>query len=404
MYITLEQRRKITIAIIVLIIIDLVALGSTTLIDFSKKPLTDDKNQTTAAPQQTKVAPPSETSKTEEIELPYTQYEESTSSCKYYYEGGDCYVPLSYCVPDATVKSQKQLDREKYCSSSPQLNVRSLRSPEGSVCPFIASEGDFVNLRSIVEDPDEQDPTNPFGPLGRLDLQFSSPFSDNNGVWQTARGDAGIHNFTVYVTDGEYASEKEYCIEIALGNRPPALSNLQNMEVTAGEAITLDPKCADPDNDAVTLGYQGDISNRGWMASNTKNTAMKDVGKHVVTVSCSDARGLSTFKSIAIFVFATAPESIGTLQLILDSKEIVVNEGEKVVIMPHVRSEEGRQVTVTYSGWMDSAEKQTTYTDAGTYSVEVAATDGISTVSDTVTVTVINVNRPPEIVGTERVR
>lgn len=311
---------------------------------------------------------------------------------------------MSYCVPDATVKSPKQLDSDKYCSDTPQLNVRSLRSPEGSTCPFIASEGDIVNIRSIVQDPDEQDPTHPVGPLGRLELRFSSPFSDNNGVWQTVKGDAGIHNFTVDVTDGEYTSDKGYCIEITEGNRPPVLSNLQNREVTVGDTVTLNPTCTDPDNDAVSITYQGDISNRHWMTANTKETSARDVGRHIITVSCTDARGLSTYKSVTIFVFATPPESIGTLQLILDSNEITVNEGETVIIVPHIRSEEGREVTITYTGWMDASEKQTTYNDAGTYTVVVSATDGRSTVTETVMVNVINVNRPPEIVGTERVR
>ncbi len=405
MYITLEQRRKIMIASITLGILILLAIGV-----FAVVKLSNGKDETASKAEQPQATTPTqqagkepEPEEPEDIPLPYTQYDEETSSCKYYYEDGSCYVPLSYCVPDAAIKTPRELDREKYCSETPELKARSLQT-EGSACLFTATEGDIVNIRSIVQDPDESDPRNPVGPLGRLDVRFSYPFADSNGVWQTLKGDAGMHNFTVRVTDGEYTEEKPYCIEVLQGNRPPALGNLNNLEVVAGETVKLEPTCTDPDNDEVKITYQGDISNRNWITESAKKTEPKDVGRHIITVSCTDARGLTTYKSIVVFVWSQAPQVTGALQMILEANEVTVREGETVSIHPRVVSGSGREATIAYSGWMDSSEKQTDYNDAGTYQVTVTATDGVSTVSDAVTVHVLNVNRPPQIVNTERVR
>lgn len=343
------------------------------------------------------------TIKQENIPKSYTQIDEETGSCIYYYENEQCYVPLRFCVTNPEVRTPQEINPDEYCSETPELEAKTLQSPEGtSSCPFIATEGDLVNLRSIVEDPDEQDPSHPIGPLGRLEIKFSYPFSDSNGVWQTKKGDVSIYNFTVTVTDGEYTEEKAYCIEVFLGNQPPVLGNLNDIEVVAGETIELDPTCTDPDGEAVTITLAGDISSRGWLQERTKKTQEKEVGTHTVTVACSDRRGLATYKSIRVSVLPRPAEATGQLQLIVDPQEIVVKEGETVKIEPRIISESGKEVKVTYEGWMTSAEKQTTYNDAGSYTVIVTATDGVSTVQETVTVTVLNVNRPPQIVSTER--
>jgi hypothetical protein len=64
-----------------------------------------------------------------------------------------------------------------------------------------------------------------------------------------------------------------------------------------------------------------------------------------------------------------------------------------------IEDEEGDEVVVTYSGWMTTSTYQTTYDDAGTYTVTVTADDGNGQITTTdITIVVEDVNRPPVFV------
>jgi hypothetical protein len=386
---TSEKRRLAVVAIIALIIIAGVALyfyyGAS------------DKITT----KETKATPVQQTQDKPVQIKSYTQYDAAEKTCVYNYGEGDCYVPLSFCVNDPKVKTPQELDREKYCSQLPQLDVKSLQSKEGSACPFTGSEGDVINLYSIVRDPDENDPTHKYGPLGKLQVAFSEPFADTDGVWVTQKGDKGIYSFDVSVTDGEYTDTKPYCIEITEGNKPPVLTNVHDKVVLVGQTVTLEPVCTDPDGDKVTITYMGDISDREWMTSNTKQTGPKDIGEHDVTVICRDTRGLPAYKTATITVLAAPPGKTGTLWFETEPKDVVVNEGETITLNPQVHSSLNKPITISYVGWMTSNTKKVSYNDAGDYKVTIVATDGSATIQSTINVKVLNVNRPPEIVGTE---
>ena len=74
-----------------------------------------------------------------------------------------------------------------------------------------------------------------------------------------------------------------------------------------------------------------------------------------------------------------------------------VKEGDTVTLNPKATDADGDRLSYSYSGWMSSNTKQTGYSDAGVHKVNVSVTDGISTVSQEVTVTVSDVNREPDV-------
>ena len=331
----------------------------------------------------------------------YTRYDKKTNTCVYYYEEGKCYVPLSYCVLDEEIKTNQDINKEKFCSDTPEIKVEALISPKGSTCPFTATEGDKISIKSIVKDPDAEDPQHAYGPLGKLEVHFSEPFGDNNGIWQTQKGNAGVHYFKVTVNDGEYTTEKTYCIEIKPGNRPPVLENMQDITVIAGHNIAVEAKCTDPDGDKVTISYTGDLSSREWLLDGKRTTTSMDVGTRSITAVCMDSRGLPTYKSFKVKVLAQNDKEVtNALVFTVEPEDMTVNEGEKVVLNAQAISSTEKPVTIAYSGWMNAATRETGYNDAGTYSVTITATDGISTIEKTIKITVANVNRPPEIVDT----
>ncbi len=110
---------------------------------------------------------------------------------------------------------------------------------------------------------------------------------------------------------------------------------------------------------------------------------------------------MPTYKTATITVLAGPPEETGTLKFITELEDIVVKEGETITLKPKAESTLGKPVTISYTGWMTSNTKKTTFKDAGDYKVTIIANDGTATIQKTVDIHVINVNRPPEIVGTE---
>ena len=391
MFLTTQETRRITVTILIAVIIILAVAAY-----FYFEPMKIfSANTDNTQESEEKTETPQTGIKT------YTQYDGSQRTCAYHYENKQCYVPLSFCVTDPSVKTTQEIDAKKYCSETPQISAQALVSPAGSTCPFTATEGDLIDLFSIVRDPDEGDPSHPYGPLGRLEVSFSEPFKGNKGLWKTEPGDAGVYYFEISVTDGEFTDTNHYCIEVKMGNRPPVISNIHDAQVFVGEMITLEPTCVDPDGDAVTISYIGDLSDREWYTGTPKRAEEKDLGLHIVTVRCTDNRGLPAYKSIKARVLATTAAPPPTIQFIEELANITIMEGETVTLSPQVESDVGRPVTITYGGWMESSSKTASFTDSGVHEVTVTATDGISTISTTITITVINVNRPPEIVGTQ---
>ena len=85
---------------------------------------------------------------------------------------------------------------------------------------------------------------------------------------------------------------------------------------------------------------------------------------------------------------------------IITAENVRVFEGEDVVLNAKCIDEEIDHVTFTYSGWMNEDTYTTSYEDQGMHSVELTCTDDFGGVSTkTVSVTVVDVNRPPEIVS-----
>ena len=78
--------------------------------------------------------------------------------------------------------------------------------------------------------------------------------------------------------------------------------------------------------------------------------------------------------------------------------DVMVRETETVSLSPQATDPDGDEITYQISDPVgDTGTWQTTYDDAGVYTVKVTATDGQLDSSREVKVTVVNVNRPPVI-------
>ena len=156
--------------------------------------------------------------------------------------------------------------------------------------------------------------------------------------------------------------------------------------VVEGELVELKPRVNDPDGDNIEISFSEPLDENGqWY------TQEGDAGEYVVTVTASDGKTVNEQK-IKIVV-----EALNKAPAIEINSELRFNEGETVVLNPNVVDPEGSDVTVTFSGWMNSDTQQTGYEDSGSYDVQITATDGEKTSTKTVKVIVENVNRAPVI-------
>jgi len=161
---------------------------------------------------------------------------------------------------------------------------------------------------------------------------------------------------------------------------------LPMITVTEGDLVKLNVRATDADGDVLTYQYTAPLNGEGkWQ------TRAGDAGVFYSTITVSDGK-TETVKKVKIVVEPKNNKPV--LEFIPD---ISVREGETVTISPKASDSDGQRLTYKYSGWMTSNIKQVGYNEEGRHTVTVSVTDGISTVSQDVTVTVQDVNRPPEV-------
>ncbi|MBT7902403.1 hypothetical protein HN587_00970 [Candidatus Woesearchaeota archaeon] len=147
-----------------------------------------------------------------------------------------------------------------------------------SNCGIVVYEGDLVQL-----DPEAQDPDSDIGPAGELIWEFGSPF-DSAGIWQTKKGQRGIFDFWVSVTDGEFTDVRNACVEVLNNNQNPIIEYVDSVKMIRGQSKTLNSYCYDPDGDIVSVSYA--VNGREINSLN-----YEPPGLYYVDVICEDGFG-----------------------------------------------------------------------------------------------------------------
>ncbi len=161
---------------------------------------------------------------------------------------------------------------------------------------------------------------------------------------------------------------------------------ISTIRVKEGELVSLRPIAEDPDGDPLRYAFTPPLNTDGqWQ------TQMGDAGTYEIDVVVSDGE-LEDVQTVLLIV-----ERVNRPPVIEIEDEIIVREGERVVLEPVVTDPDGDEVTVEFSGWMNTSTYQTDFGDAGEYTVTISASDGIDTTEADVTIIVEKVNRPPRI-------
>ncbi|MFH1063919.1 MAG: hypothetical protein V1729_02465 [Candidatus Woesearchaeota archaeon] len=162
--------------------------------------------------------------------------------------------------------------------------------------------------------------------------------------------------------------------------------DLPTLTVTEGELVKLTVKATDADGDKLSYTFTEPLDKNGeWQ------TSVGDADVYYPEITVSDGKE-TVVKRIKIVVEPKNNKPV--LEFI---PNVEVDEGETVTLVPQATDADRDKLSYSFSGWMNSGTKTASYTDSGVHKVVVSVTDGISTVSQEVTVKVNDVNRAPVV-------
>ncbi|MBR9699769.1 hypothetical protein GOV09_04905 [Candidatus Woesearchaeota archaeon] len=250
---------------------------------------------------------------------------------------------------------------------------------------IIVEETELVNLQPVAVDPDQD----------TLIFTYSNPLNDN-GLWQTTYGDAGEYTITITASDGELTSSKDALLLVNKREEAPTIGFQapEGMEQSMLESTDLEFEVTASDLNSDPLDFEWKFD--GVVVSDTDSFAytadFNSAGSHTVKLEVTDGTSVVTLLWSVTVVNVDRPPA---LKLIPD---ITIKETDTVVITPEASDPDGDEIVFAISDPIgDSGVWETTYDDAGIYTVEITASDGEMEDSQEVKVTVINVNRAPVI-------
>jgi hypothetical protein len=246
------------------------------------------------------------------------------------------------------------------------------------------TEGDMINLKPEAIDPDGD----------KILYSFTLPFN-KEGRWQTKIGDEGKYTITVGASDGKSTTTENVLVVVKRANRAPTVE-CKSVVVNEGEQVDLHQSCtvADEDDTEVVVMYGG------WMSSWRYTTTFEDAGTHTVTITASDKRKGEVLHTVIKDVTVTVKNVNRAPVFTDDFPTLVTGIENDVITLPKLKisDPDGDKVTVTYSApFGPDGVWKTKIGDAGTYDVDVVATDGEVTAKKTVTIKIGLLNTAPTL-------
>lgn len=165
-------------------------------------------------------------------------------------------------------------------------------------------------------------------------------------------------------------------------------TDLPIKEVTEGDLVSFpNLRAVDPDGDPIFYTFTEPLNSNGeWQ------TVEGDAGEHIITITASDGQNTVEQQVLVVVIANNKPpiiELAGSIEAL---------EGTIFTLQPNVTDPDGDKLTVAYTGWMQGITKNIGYDDAGPHKVIITASDGHLITKKEVIITVMNLNRGPNLV------
>jgi hypothetical protein len=280
----------------------------------------------------------------------------------------------------------------------------------------------LAETQALIVDVLASDLNGPAPVLSADNMPPGSTFVDNgNGTgtfsWQTDYDDAGVYsNVLIVATDSVIPSlqyVEPFSITVTDVNRPPVIDPVDDQSVTAGATLEFDVTTSDPDGAVPSLNASGLPSgaaftdNGNGVATVRWSPAAGDIGVHRITVTANDNQQppLADDVSFSIIVEPNDPpvlDPIGDRSVNENttlSFLVAAIDPEFMPLMLEISNLPVGAIFQDHGDGMGTFTWKPDYDDAGTYAdITVTVTDSgdpIQSDSETFTITVENVDRPP---------
>lgn len=256
--------------------------------------------------------------------------------------------------------------------------------------PIIIDEGTNLPFSGSVVDPGQDDTlTYTWSYEDGTDPDVGVDLDNTNHVFD----DNGTFNVRLVVNDGDESGQDT--VTVVVNNVAPTAAAGDDITANEGDVVTFDGTISDPsDADEAALTFVWDFDDNG--ATNTQDIDPSHVylqeGVYVAQLSVSDDDGGNDSDTVRVTINNVPP----AFEL---GNDVAVDEGFTQTFSVNV-VDPGQNDTLTYA-WelgdgttrdgVNLSEVSHQYTEPGTYTLRLTVDDGTDSTTDTLTVTVRNV-------------
>ncbi|HII30181.1 TPA: tandem-95 repeat protein [Candidatus Woesearchaeota archaeon] len=199
--------------------------------------------------------------------------------------------------------------------------------------------------------------------------------------WRPDFDQAGVYHPVFYASDGNATSSASPEVRVSeFGNHKPELEDIPDITVVEGELVRVAATATDLDKEPVAIIYSAPLDEYGeWQ------TGYTDSGIYHVTITATDGKSSDTAE-----VKITVLESGNHEPELKHIDGITVTEGEEVIVTPEASDPDGDRLSIGFSEPLNANGRwQTGYTDSGTYTATATVSDGVSSISQSLVITVL---------------
>ncbi len=247
--------------------------------------------------------------------------------------------------------------------------------------------------------------------FGAVNVPRGAGFNGQTGEfrWTPDFNQAGTYEVTFIVSDGTAADRETVTVTVTNTNRPPVIEPVGPQIVNEGEQLTFPVFFTDSDEGLLRFRIElippGAVFEDGVFSW---TPGFDQAGVYEFSFSVHDGEGGISRLAVQITVIDVPLPPTNQAPVIQDLDDLVINEGERLLITSVVSDPDGDDVAVTFSrleGLMDNGDGTALFVSGFTFvthpeterreTVIVTATDGQLISTETFTITVRDVDQVP---------